>query len=72
MGPARAAPQPFGLLDVAGYYRPLAMLDHAVEQRFMRAETRAMLVARVVRRLLARFEAWQPAAGPKWIDREAS
>jgi hypothetical protein len=22
--------------------------------------------------LLARFDAWQPAAGPKWIDREAS
>ena len=66
--------KPLGLLDVAGYYRPLeAMLDHAVEQRFLRAETRAMLVSdESFDGLLARFDAWQPAAGPKWIDREAS
>jgi uncharacterized protein (TIGR00730 family) len=66
--------KPLGLLDVAGYYRPLeAMLDHAVEQRFLRAETRAMLVSdESFDGLLARFDAWRPAAGPKWIDREAS
>ena len=66
--------KPLGLLDVAGHYRPLeAMLDHAVEQRFLRAETRAMLVSdESFDGLLARFDAWQPAAGPKWIDREAS
>src|SRR3954452_22391407 len=37
--------KPLGLLDIAGYYAPLeAMLDHAVEERFLRPETRAMLV----------------------------
>ena len=49
------------------------MLDHAVAQRFLRAETRAMLVSDItLDGLLARFDAWEPATGPKWIDREAS
>ena len=62
--------KPLGLLDVAGYYRPLeAMLDHAVEQRFLRAETRAMLVSDdSFDGLLARFEAWRPA-GRAEVDR---
>ena len=34
--------KPCGLLDVAGYYRPLvALIDHAVEHGFVRAEHRA-------------------------------
>ncbi len=62
--------KPLGLLDVAGYYRPLeAMLDHAVEQRFLRAETRAMLVSDdSFDGLLARFEAWRPGARAE-VDR---
>jgi len=66
--------KPLGLLDVLGYYAPLeAMLDHAVEQRFLRAETRAMLVRDdSLDGLLERFAGWEPAPGAKWIDRAGS
>jgi uncharacterized protein (TIGR00730 family) len=66
--------KPLGLLDVAGYYGPLeAMLDHAVQQRFLRPETRAMLVRDdSLDGLLERFEAWVPPGLPKWIDRGAT
>jgi uncharacterized protein (TIGR00730 family) len=66
--------KPLGLLDVAGYYAPLeAMLDHAVQQRFLRPQTRAMLVREhSLEALLERFGAWEPPAGAKWIDREAT
>jgi uncharacterized protein (TIGR00730 family) len=66
--------KPLGLLDVAGYYGPLeAMLDHAVEQRFLRPATRAMLMSDdSLERLLERFDAWEPARGAKWIDRGAT
>jgi uncharacterized protein (TIGR00730 family) len=66
--------KPLGLLDVAGYYRPLAtMLDHAVEQRFLREETRAMLaVAADLDSLLAAFDGWHPAPMHKWIDLDES
>jgi uncharacterized protein (TIGR00730 family) len=62
--------KPLGLLDVAGYYQPLAtMLDHAVAQRFVREETRAMLaIASDLDSLLAAFDGWRPAALHKWID----
>jgi uncharacterized protein (TIGR00730 family) len=64
--------KPLGLLDVAGYYEPLeAMLDHAVEQRFLRAETRAMLTRDdTLDGLLERFAAWEPPSVHKWIDRD--
>ena len=63
--------KPLGLLDVLGYYRPLeAMLDHAVEQRFLRPETRGMLMCDdSLNGLLDRFAGWQPPYGAKWIDR---
>ena len=66
--------KPLGLLDVAGYYAPLeAMLDHAVEQRFLRPQTRAMLVRDdSLDALLERFAAWTPPDLPKWIDRDAT
>jgi len=66
--------KPLGLLDVAGYYGPLeAMLDHAVEQRFLRPETRAMLVREdSLEGLLGRFDGWDPPALRKWIDRDAT
>jgi uncharacterized protein (TIGR00730 family) len=66
--------KPLGLLDVAGYYGPLqAMLDHAVDQRFLRAETRAILAFDdSLDALLERFAAWEPPAQPKWIDRDAT
>ena len=66
--------KPLGLLDVAGYYAPLeAMLDHAVEERFLRPETRAMLVRDdSLDALLERFDGWEPPGLPKWLDRDAT
>jgi uncharacterized protein (TIGR00730 family) len=66
--------KPLALLDVAGYYEPLAaFLDHAVEQRFLRPETRAMLsVADTLEGVLERFERWRPAPVHKWIDLDAT
>jgi uncharacterized protein (TIGR00730 family) len=66
--------KPLGLLDVAGYYQPMAtMLDHAVEQRFLRVETRAMLVvAGDLDGLLTAFDGWQAAPMHKWIDLDES
>jgi len=64
--------KPLGMLDVAGYYSPLrAMLDHAVDQRFLRPETRAMLAfGDSLAALLERFSAWEASARHKWIDRD--
>jgi uncharacterized protein (TIGR00730 family) len=66
--------KPLGLLDVKAYYAPLeAMLDHAVDQRFLRPQTRAMLVRDdSLDGLLDRFDAWEPPQGAKWIDRDAT
>jgi len=64
--------KPLGLLDVAGFYGPLeAMLDHAVEQGFLRPQTRALLLRDdALDRLLERFAEWEPPRGAKWIDRD--
>jgi uncharacterized protein (TIGR00730 family) len=66
--------KPLGLLDVNDYYAPLeAMLDHAVDQRFLRPQTRAMLTRDdSLESLLDRFDAWEPPQGAKWIDRDAT
>ena len=65
--------KPLGLLDVAGFYGPLeAMLDHVVEQGFLRPRTRALLVSDdSLDGLLARFADWEPPRGAKWIERDA-
>ena len=66
--------KPLGLLDVAGYYRPLAaFLDHAVGEEFLMPETRELLaVADSLAVLLERFERWEPPALARWIDRETT
>jgi uncharacterized protein (TIGR00730 family) len=66
--------KPLGLLDVNDYYAPLeAMLDHAVDQRFLRPRTRAMLVRDdSLDGLLDRFDSREPPQGAKWIDRDAT
>lgn len=63
--------KPCGLLDVAGYWQPLvAFFDHAVEERFLRAEHRAiLLVGAEPAPLLDALERWQPVHVEKWIDR---
>jgi uncharacterized protein (TIGR00730 family) len=62
--------KPLALLDVAGYYEPLAaFLDHAVEQQFLRADMRAVLaVADSLEAVLDAFDRWRPPATHKWID----
>jgi uncharacterized protein (TIGR00730 family) len=56
--------KPCGVLDVAGYYEPLAaMLDDAVAEEFMSARDRGILNFEAgPERLLGRLEAWTAAA----------
>jgi uncharacterized protein (TIGR00730 family) len=65
--------KPCALLDVEGYYDGVAsFLEHAVEERFLREDHRALLIVeREPRALLDRLAHFEPgAAVPKWIDRE--
>jgi uncharacterized protein (TIGR00730 family) len=61
--------KPCGLLNVAGYFDPLlAFFDHALAERFLRPEHRAMvLVDAESNRLLDRLAAFQPPDLDKWI-----
>ena len=60
-----------GLLDVNGYWGPLlALLDHAVEQRFVLPEHRHdLLNGTDPDDLLDALAAWRPSHDDKWIDR---
>jgi uncharacterized protein (TIGR00730 family) len=62
--------KPLALLDVAGYFEPLAaFLDHSVSQRFLRPDIRAMLaIAHSLEDVLRAFEHWRPPSTHKWID----
>ncbi len=64
--------KPLGLLDVAGYWQPLlAFLEHAVNERFLRAEHLAtLLVDGDAEALLDRLERHEPRAHDKWLDRD--
>jgi uncharacterized protein (TIGR00730 family) len=66
--------KPIGVLDVAGFYRPLtAFLDHAVAERFLRPEHRAtLLVDESPGALLERMAVWEAPAVEKWIDRRSA
>lgn len=63
--------KPLGLLEVDGFYARLTdFLDHLVAERFVREQHRAILqVSTSPAELLARMDAWQPTAAPKWVDR---
>jgi uncharacterized protein (TIGR00730 family) len=62
--------KPCGLLEVAGYYRPLlAFFDRAVEEGFLRAQHRSALHSDdEPERLLEAMAAWQPPRLGKWAD----
>jgi uncharacterized protein (TIGR00730 family) len=64
--------KPVGVLDVAGYWAPLAaLLDHAVDQRFLRPEHRAdLLSATDPEALLDALAAWEPVSVGKWLDED--
>ena len=61
------------LLNVAGYYDGLtSFLDHAVDERFLRAEHRAMLLCEdTPAAVLDAIERFQPPVVDKWLDRAA-
>ena len=63
--------KPMGVLNVLGYYDGLAaLLDHAVQEGFLRPQHRAaMHTAATPADLLAAFEGWQPSRAHKWLDR---
>jgi uncharacterized protein (TIGR00730 family) len=64
--------KPCGILNVQGYYAPLlAMFDYAVQERFLKPENRALVLARdSVLGLLQALEEWRPVRVEKWLDRE--
>jgi uncharacterized protein (TIGR00730 family) len=61
--------KPSGLLNVAGYFDPLlAFFDHALSERFLRPEHRALvLVDSNPGQLLDRLATFQPPDLDKWI-----
>ena len=63
--------KPLGLLDVDGYWQPLlAFLEHAVNERFVRAEHVAMLlVERSPAAMIDRLATDTHRAVDKWLDR---
>jgi hypothetical protein len=63
--------KPIGLLNVKGFFNPLiAMVDHAVEEKFLRAEhRRILLVDEDHEKLIGKLESWKPVTAEKWIDR---
>jgi uncharacterized protein (TIGR00730 family) len=62
--------KPVGMLEVVGYWGPLrAMLDSAVEARFLAPAHRATLLAdEDPVALLDALAAWEPPALGKWMD----
>jgi uncharacterized protein (TIGR00730 family) len=63
--------KPIGLVDVAGYYQPLAAFaTHMVTEGFLRAEHRDLLaIAEDPAVLLDGFERYEPPEVAKWRDR---
>jgi len=66
--------KPCGLLNVAGYYDPLLkFLDRTVEERFVPAQHRGMIVtAAQPRELLDRLASHRAPIVPKWLDRAST
>ena len=66
--------KPCGLLNIMNFYSPLLqMLDHAVEERFLKVENRNLVLARnSVGELLEALAQWRPTRFEKWLDRETT
>jgi uncharacterized protein (TIGR00730 family) len=65
--------KPIGLLDAAGFWRPMmAFLEHVVREGFVpEDQMQLFLLESDPARLIARMAAWTPPElGPKWIDQE--
>ncbi len=63
--------KPVGLLDVGGYWRPLIrLLDHAVDEGFLRpAHRKLVVVDRSPARLLARLARHRVPAATRWMGK---
>src|ERR1017187_3321289 len=61
--------KPFGLLDIAGFYRPLmAFLDHTRNEGFIRPQHRELvLVEAGAEKMLQRMKAFRPPNEVKWV-----
>jgi len=61
--------RPIGLLDIREYFTPLLnLIEHMVEQRFLPAAHRDMLIVeRSPDALLDRFASYRPVTAPKWL-----
>ena len=62
--------KPCGLLNVEGYFDPLiALFDHAVAERFLHPDNRALVLeARTPPEVLEKLAAWRPRPVEKWIE----
>ena len=63
--------KPVGLLNINGFFDPLIrMLDHAVDEQFLRREHRAILqVEEDEEKLMDKLNVYQPVVAQKWIER---
>jgi uncharacterized protein (TIGR00730 family) len=63
--------KPVGLLNTGGFFDPLIrMLDHAVEERFLRPEHRQiLLIDDDIATLVRKMEEYRPVEALKWIER---
>jgi uncharacterized protein (TIGR00730 family) len=63
--------KPCGMINVLDYYTSLLrMLDHAVEERFLKPQNRALVLSRdTPTELLQALEEWRPVHVEKWLDR---
>ena len=64
--------KPCALLDVAGYFDPLAdLLDHAVVEGFIRKEDRDLVIIETdPETILDRLESYEPPPRDHWVDAE--
>jgi uncharacterized protein (TIGR00730 family) len=61
--------KPMGVINTRGYYDGLAaLLDHAVQEGFLREQHRSALhIAATVEELLEAFDGWAPSRVAKWL-----
>lgn len=64
--------KPCGLLNIAGYYDPLiTLIDHAVQERFIRPEHRGLMLQDAEPgTLIEKMAHYTPPHVEKWIDEE--
>lgn len=63
--------KPCGIINVLDYYTPLLeMLDHAMEQGFLKPQNRGLILSRdTPKDLLQALDEWRPVHVEKWLDR---